>query len=107
MGAGHLAELKAAADALAEPRQFLDFEFASGDVVELGVFDATSFADTLADECRGARPVICLAARERTAEDLTRLSLPQVLALLVDEGQPLATIRAAQEVIKSRVRGAQ
>ena len=110
MQADYFTSLNAAAQALGDLRALASWESstlaAPDEEEELEpAFDADTFTDALCGACFNAQPVEFLKPRERTAADLTDLTTPQVLALLLDEHQPVVTLRAAQEVLVQRCGG--
>lgn len=65
--------------------------------------DVDSFADWISGMCYAA-PVqpIRAALRDKTAEDFTGWSVPALLALLLDAGQPATTTMAARDALATR-----
>lgn len=110
MQADYFTSLDAATQTLADLRAFAAWgttTLAAPDDEEEHepAFDADTFTDALCGACFNAEPVEFLKPRERTPCDLTDLTTPQVLALLLDEHQPPVTLRAAQEVLIQRCGG--
>lgn len=110
MQADYFTSLNAAAQALGDLRALASWEASTlrgpDDEEELEpAFNADTFTDALCGACFGCAPIEFLKPRERTPCDLADLSTPQVLALLLDEHQPVVTLRAAQEVLLNRCKG--